>query len=131
VMLRFCVLALGSLLIGAGVSLACAFVLKRFDRLDASGASASLDSASYEIAVVVMGAYLAYLVAEASPPAAWHQRQLRQPWLRQQPTQQSAMTPGPPLCTCMVAGMSGIVALFFSGICHSHYSYYSASQEAR
>lgn len=94
VMLRFCVLALGSLLIGAGVSLACAFVLKRFDRLDASGASASLDSASYEIAVVVMGAYLAYLVAE-------------------------------------VAGMSGIVALFFSGICHSHYSYYSASQEAR
>ncbi|EFN57311.1 hypothetical protein CHLNCDRAFT_143932 [Chlorella variabilis] len=37
VMLRFCVLALGSLLIGAGVSLACAFVLKRFDRLDASG----------------------------------------------------------------------------------------------
>ena len=26
-----------------------------------------------------------------------------------------------------VAGMSGIVALFFSGICHSHYTYYSAS----
>ncbi len=26
-----------------------------------------------------------------------------------------------------VAGMSGIVALFFSGIIHSHYTYYSAS----
>ncbi|KAI3434634.1 hypothetical protein D9Q98_002701 [Chlorella vulgaris] len=94
VALRFCVLALGSLVIGVAVSLACAFVLKRFDRMDNGGAPPSFDAASYEIGVVVMGAYLAYLVAE-------------------------------------VAGMSGIVALFFSGICHSHYSYYSASQEAR
>ena len=27
--------------------------------------------------------------------------------------------------------MSGIVALFFSGICHSHYTYYSASPPAQ
>ena len=30
-----------------------------------------------------------------------------------------------------MAGMSGIVALFFSGICHSHYTYYSASISAQ
>lgn len=29
------------------------------------------------------------------------------------------------------AGMSGIVALFFSGICHSHYTFYSASVSAQ
>ncbi|KAL4436987.1 hypothetical protein ABPG75_004126 [Micractinium tetrahymenae] len=87
VLLRFCILLLGSLLIGVGVALACAFVLKRLQGADNSDIP---NSASYEIAVVVMGSYLAYLVAE-------------------------------------VAGMSGIVALFFSGIIHSHYTYYSAS----
>lgn len=44
----------------------------------------SIDPTIYEIAIIVMGSYLAYLVAE-------------------------------------VVGMSGIVALFFTGICHSHY----------
>ncbi|KAL4430540.1 hypothetical protein ABPG77_005780 [Micractinium sp. CCAP 211/92] len=87
VLLRFCILLLGSLLIGVGVALACAFVLKLLRGTDNSDIP---NSASYEIAVVVMGSYLAYLVAE-------------------------------------VAGMSGIVALFFSGIIHSHYTYYSAS----
>ncbi|PSC74995.1 sodium hydrogen exchanger 3 [Micractinium conductrix] len=87
VLLRFWVLLVGSLLIGVGVALACAFVLKRLSGSDTTGIQ---NAASYEIAVVIMGSYLAYLVAE-------------------------------------VAGMSGIVALFFSGICHSHYTYYSAS----
>ena len=106
-LLRFCVLALGSLLIGVGVALACAFVLKRLEALGplqaaAAPSTASISSAggaaapaaagrdsstSFEIAVVVMGSYFSYLLAET-------------------------------------AGMSGIVALFFSGICHSHYSYY-------
>jgi NhaP-type Na+/H+ or K+/H+ antiporter len=115
VLLRFCVLALGSLLIGVGVALACAFVLKRLEALgplqaaaapstasvSSSGAAAtgpaaaSRDSStSFEIAVVVMGSYFSYLLAET-------------------------------------AGMSGIVALFFSSICHSHYSYYSVNSAAQ
>jgi hypothetical protein len=114
VLLRFCVLALGSLLIGVGVALACAFVLKRLEALGphqaaAAPSTASVSSAggaaapaaagrdsstSFEIAVVVMGSYFSYLLAET-------------------------------------AGMSGIVALFFSGICHSHYSYYSVNTAAQ
>lgn len=117
VALRFCWLAIGSLIVGLGVSLVCAFLLKRFDDYFSSGAWASylsksstvshgrvgasnitsdpsvsppppppLDPAIYEIAIVVMGSYLAYLVAE-------------------------------------VVGMSGIVALFFAGIVHGHYRY--------
>ena len=113
-LLRFCVLALGSLLIGVGVALACAFVLKRLEALGplqaaAAPSTASVSSAggaaapaaagrdsstSFEIAVVVMGSYFSYLLAET-------------------------------------AGMSGIVALFFSGICHSHYSYYSVNSAAQ
>ena len=30
-----------------------------------------------------------------------------------------------------VCGMSGIVALFFSAICHAHYSYYSVAPESQ
>ena len=120
VALRFCWLAIGSLVVGLGVSLVCAFLLRRFDMFFSSGAWAGhlrggnassrgerngtlnsdsriesdshvspappppLDPAIYEIAIVVMGSYLAYLVAE-------------------------------------VIGMSGIVALFFAGIVHGHY----------
>lgn len=40
VFLRFCILALGSLLIGVGVALACAFVLKRFKVLKEANAHA-------------------------------------------------------------------------------------------
>jgi NhaP-type Na+/H+ or K+/H+ antiporter len=109
VMLRFCVLAAGSLAVGVGVALACAFLLKRFDAYystpgagwaaggrGAGGAAAAaaaapgapagaplpapFDPTLYEIAIVLMGSYLAYLVAE-------------------------------------VVGLSGIVALFFTGAC--------------
>ncbi|PRW57911.1 sodium hydrogen exchanger variant 1 [Chlorella sorokiniana] len=90
ILLRFCILAVGSMAIGVGVALACAAVLKRFNQMEPSG----VEGTSYEIAIVVLGSYLAYLVAE-------------------------------------VAGMSGIMALFFSGICHSHYTYYSASVSAQ
>ena len=36
VALRFCILAAGSLLIGVGVALTCAFLLKRFEHADGS-----------------------------------------------------------------------------------------------
>ena len=115
---KFCILAAGSLVVGVGVALACAFLLKRFEayysRAGGGWYSAShqrqrrqqgstatvpppphaLDPTIYEIAIVVMGSYLAYLVAE-------------------------------------VAGFSGIVALFFSGIVHAHYSHYNVSPDAR
>lgn len=102
VALKFCILAAGSMVLGVGVALACAFLLKRFEAYYNSrphhggglsswmrqGPSAqasaapppphSLDPTLYEIAIVLMGSYLAYLVAE-------------------------------------VAGFSGIVALFFTG----------------
>jgi NhaP-type Na+/H+ or K+/H+ antiporter len=120
--LKFCILAAGSLVVGVGVALACAFLLKRFEayygnnpsgstttdrtmRHSASNSSTargqvpspaahSLDPTLYEIAIVVMGSYLAYLVAE-------------------------------------VLGFSGIVALFFTGIVHAHYSHYNVSSDAR
>ncbi|GAB4823231.1 hypothetical protein N2152v2_010277 [Parachlorella kessleri] len=105
VALRFVALALGSLAVGCGTALACAFTLKRFWREGGSTpahhhqqqqqpAGQHFDPAMYELAIVVMGSYLAYLLAE-------------------------------------VVGMSGIVALFFSGICHAHYSYYNVSHEAQ
>lgn len=104
VALGFCILAAGSILIGIVVALACAFLLKRFDAYyssrsltaseSESEADSELDPTLYEISIVVMGSYLAYLIAE-------------------------------------VVGMSGIVALFFSGICHAHYSHYNVSSDAR
>ncbi|KAI8109532.1 hypothetical protein M9434_000814 [Picochlorum sp. BPE23] len=117
VLFQFCFLLVGSLIVGTGVALACAFLLKRFDeyysnpdRWTKSGHGAStglsisenqehhkeqsIDPTIYEMSILIMGSYLAYLVAE-------------------------------------VVGMSGIVALFFSGICHSHYSYYNISHEAQ
>ena len=127
VALKFCILAAGSLGVGVGVAMACAFLLKKFDAYySRPGAGArsgldgfwaappptntstttqvlppsqplpphALDPTIYEIAIVVMGSYLAYLVAE-------------------------------------VMGFSGIVALFFTGICHAHYSYYNVATEAR
>jgi len=30
-----------------------------------------------------------------------------------------------------VCGLSGIVALFFTGICHAHYSYYNVTPDAQ
>ena len=144
VLFQFCFLLVGSLVVGVGVGLACAFLLKRFDaywkggvvggdgigpvtgpgisNVGTSGvqgshggygsqgltiseqyratdagdedAHGSVDPTMYEISILVMGSYLAYLVAE-------------------------------------VVGMSGIVALFFTGICHSHYSYYNVSNETQ
>ncbi|KAI8114397.1 hypothetical protein M9434_002522 [Picochlorum sp. BPE23] len=118
VFFQFWFLLVGSLIVGTGVALACAFLLKRFneyysnpDHWTKSGYQASTDGVSvsenqehhkeqsidptvYEMSIVIMGSYLAYLVAE-------------------------------------VAGTSGIVALFFSGIYHSHYSYYNISDEAQ
>ncbi|KAL6782170.1 hypothetical protein ACKKBF_B39330 [Auxenochlorella protothecoides x Auxenochlorella symbiontica] len=92
VLVSFVALALGSLAIGVAVALAAAFLLKRLER-PAAGRS-HVDGTLYEIAIVVMGSYLAYLLAE-------------------------------------LAGMSGIVALFFSGVCHAHYSYYNIGQDAQ
>ncbi len=130
VLFQFCFLLVGSLVVGVGVGLACAFLLKRFDAYwkggdrsyagghvraqglsiseqfqgvatadvrngeDEDGAHELIDPTMYEISIMVMGSYLAYLVAE-------------------------------------VVGMSGIVALFFTGICHSHYSYYNVSSETQ
>lgn len=146
--LQFCLLFFGSLFIGVGVSLVAAFLLKRFQQHgsftpydtdvtllfqnnhvrsstpvrtprdgeasavavvagDSGGKDNSnrsirakntnieepFDGTIYEIAIVVLGSYLAYLIAE-------------------------------------VAGMSGIVALFFAGLCHAHYSYYNVSIHA-
>jgi len=148
--LQFCLLFFGSLFIGVGVSLVAAFLLKRFQQhgsftpydtdvtllfqnnnvrsrtpirtpRDGEAATAAVvagdsggkdnsnssirasntdtnveepfDGTIYEIAIVVLGSYLAYLIAE-------------------------------------VAGMSGIVALFFAGLCHAHYSYYNVSIHA-
>ena len=76
VFLRFCVLSLGSLLIGVGVSLCCALLLKRFQQTAAAdsegsgrdgvrgAAPPSYDAPSYEIALIVCGSYMAYLLAE-------------------------------------------------------------------
>ncbi len=112
--LRFAFLAAGSTAVGVGVALACAALLKRFQRWHEPAAAApppsspphqpppqqhhhprpAFDPALYEISVVLVGSYLAYLLAE-------------------------------------VAGMSGIVALFFTGAAHQHYSQHSVGAEAR
>ena len=34
-------------------------------------------------------------------------------------------------CWAQVLQLSGIVALFFTGICHAHYSYYSVERDAQ
>ena len=119
--LRFAFLAAGSTAVGVGVALACAALLKRFQGWHEPASAAApppssphdaaasdhqppphhhrhprpaFDPALYEISVVLVGSYLAYLLAE-------------------------------------VAGMSGIVALFFTGAAHQHYSQHSVSAEAR
>lgn len=88
---KFCWISLGSLLVGIIVALGCAFVLKRFTPDRHEGHS---DGVIYEISIVFMGAYLAYLLAEA-------------------------------------ISFSGIVALFFSGIVHGHYSFHNISSESQ
>eukprot|EP00891_Asterochloris_glomerata_P000623 jgi/Astpho2/623/Aster-04465 len=93
---RFLAIGIGSLLVGVGVALACAFILKRFQLSPSSNSSdgtLAFNGTIYEIALVVMSSYLAYLVAET-------------------------------------VQLSGIVALFFTGICHAHYSFYSITDNA-
>lgn len=108
VIFHFCFLLVGSLAVGVGVGLAGAFLLKRLDahwkqgdqptatgqRREEPEPNQGIDPTMYEISILIMGSYLAYLVAE-------------------------------------VVGMSGIVALFFAGIVHSHYSYYNVSHETQ
>ncbi|KAK9818672.1 hypothetical protein WJX74_002819 [Apatococcus lobatus] len=94
---RFITIGLGSLGIGIAIALACAFILKRFQLgpgSDEGPSSVAFNGTVYEISLVVMSAYLAYLVAET-------------------------------------VNMSGIVALFFTAICHAHYSFYSVAEEAQ
>ncbi|KAK9843766.1 hypothetical protein WJX81_005547 [Elliptochloris bilobata] len=93
---NFAFIGIGSMLVGVLVALPCAFVLRRF-QVAADGArrgSVELSGSVYEIALVILSAYMAYLVAE-------------------------------------VCGLSGIVALFFTGICHAHYSYYNVTPDAQ
>jgi len=81
---------------GLGVASACAFILKRFQLapgVDSRQGGPAFNATIYEVALVVMSAYLAYLVSET-------------------------------------LALSGIVTLFFTGICHAHYSYYSVTKEA-
>lgn len=81
---------------GLGVASACAFILKRFQLApgaDSRQGGPAFNATIYEVALVVMSAYLAYLVSET-------------------------------------LALSGIVTLFFTGICHAHYSYYSVTKEA-
>ena len=85
-----------SLYAGLGVASACAFILKRFQLApgaDSRQGGPAFNATIYEVALVVMSAYLAYLVSET-------------------------------------LALSGIVTLFFTGICHAHYSYYSVTKEA-
>ncbi|KAK9809257.1 hypothetical protein WJX72_012251 [[Myrmecia] bisecta] len=95
---RFTIIGVGSTLVGIAVALLCAFILKRFELApgSAQGSAGGLafNATIYEISLVVMSAYLAYLVAE-------------------------------------VLQLSGIVALFFTGIAHAHYSFYSVNQDAQ
>lgn len=82
--------------VGLGVAYGCAFILKRFQLApgaDSNQGGPAFNETIYEIALVVMSAYLAYLVSES-------------------------------------LALSGIVTLFFTGICHAHYSYYSVTKEA-
>ena len=81
---------------GLGVAYACAFILKRFQLApgaDSRQGGPAFNATIYEVALVVMSAYLAYLVSET-------------------------------------LALSGIVTLYFSCICHTHYSYYSVTKEA-
>ena len=81
---------------GIAVASACAFILKRFQLTpgtDSRQGGPAFNATIYEVALVVMSAYLAYLVSET-------------------------------------LALSGIVTLFFTGICHAHYSYYSVTKEA-
>ena len=43
ILLRFCILAVGSMVIGVGVALACAAVLKRFNQMEPSGGRAAVE----------------------------------------------------------------------------------------
>ncbi|KAL3155429.1 hypothetical protein ABBQ38_010986 [Trebouxia sp. C0009 RCD-2024] len=93
---RFFVIATGSIVIGLTVAYGCAFILKRFQLspgADTRQGGPAFNETIYEIALVVMSAYLAYLLSET-------------------------------------LALSGIVTLFFTGICHAHYTYYSVSKEA-
>jgi len=89
---KFCWISFGSLAVGIAVGLVCAFVLKNFNPKTDNGSHS--DGTMYEISIVFMGAYLAYLLAEA-------------------------------------VSLSGIVALFFSGIVHAHYSFHNISSDAQ
>ena len=156
VLLRFCILSLGSLLIGVGVSLCCALLLKRFQQTAAAdgdsssgggGGPPSYDAPSYEIALIVCGSYMAYLVAEVRRHPAGGGGGVRIAWQRRMPPPHPhhhpawSLPPPPPVTphtphphampAAQVMGMSGIVSLLFSAICHSHYTIYSASHNAQ
>eukprot|EP00850_Spirogloea_muscicola_P008104 SM000042S15371 [mRNA] locus=s42:597293:598662:+ [translate_table: standard] len=82
----FCVITVGSILLGILVSFAFAFLLKQVD--------SDTEFARFELAFILLSAYISYSVAE-------------------------------------VLGLSGIMALFFCGICGAHYSYHNISEASR
>lgn len=86
VVVRVIGIAIGSVLLAAMVCCVSAFLLKRAD-------SALQDYPSYEISIILLSAYLSYVVAD-------------------------------------LAGLSGIVALFFSGVLMSHYHLYNISTQS-
>eukprot|EP00898_Chlorokybus_atmophyticus_P007864 jgi/Chlat1/8079/Chrsp75S07582 len=82
----FFVVSLGSILVGVAVALLAALMLKAID-MDTS-------NSKFELSLVILTAYFAYLIAEAMQ-------------------------------------LSGIMALFFTGICHAHYGYHNVSSAAK
>ena len=64
---RFLYISFGSLAVGISIALVCAYVLKRFNPANSNGHE---DGVTYEISMVLMAAYLSYLVRTKALGAA-------------------------------------------------------------
>lgn len=146
--LQFCLLFFGSLFIGVGVSLAAAFLLKRFQQHGSftpydtdvtllfqnnhnarSITTTRIPREGEAAAVVVAGDSGSKNNTNTSSRA--NTTSIEEPF-DGTIYEIAIVVLGSYLAYLIaeVAGMSGIVALFFAGLCHAHYSYYNVSIHA-
>jgi sodium/hydrogen exchanger 8 len=131
VLFQFSFLLVGSLVVGVGVGLACAFLLKRFDAYWKGGGKTLTGSHAKPQGLSISEQF------QGGTPAGLNDGDDEEGGGYQSidPTMYeiSIMVMGSYLAYLVaeVVGMSGIVALFFTGICHSHYSYYNVSSETQ
>ena len=120
VLSKFVVVSLGSIVIGFGTAMLGAFILKRLKMRRLAGASATANGSAAD-----QRGRISRAASGGMPSTDDHMNIV---------VYELAILiifSSFAYCFSEVFGFSGIMSLFFAGVCHGHYSYYNISTEAQ